>query len=38
MYLQSILLYLSFPTLILISYYTIVFALKRLEKKGVSEE
>lgn len=33
MYLTSILFYLTWPALILVSWYVILFALQRLEKK-----
>jgi len=38
MYLTSILLYLTWPLLIIVCYYAIVFALKRFEKKAGIEE
>jgi hypothetical protein len=38
MYLKSILFYLTWPLLILICYYVILFALKQFEKKTVNNE
>lgn len=37
MYLKSILLYLSWPALIIFCYYFIVYAIKRFEKKNAEE-
>lgn len=37
MYLTSILFYLTWPVLILVSYYLIKFAVKKMEKKWESE-
>ncbi len=34
MYLSSLLFYLSWPALIIVSYYAILFALKHFEKKA----
>jgi hypothetical protein len=34
MYITSILFYLSWPALIIVSYYAVLFALKQFEKKA----
>jgi len=38
MYLTSLLFYLSWPALIILSYYAILFALKQYEKKVGNQE